>query len=185
VPARADSRPDGHLELEGLPRHHLAAEAGLVDPPEQRELARIPLVGEHCDATELCQRLHHEHPRQRRPTREVAGEERLVAGEVPAPHRLTAGHDRDHLTHEEKRLAMGKDVARFHAPGRLAARCQPAALDPADRPPRNTGANSGSASSAIRRGGSRATSENSRCWPRVNTSRAARGGGAPRPASGA
>jgi hypothetical protein len=42
---------------------------------------------------------------------------------VPTPHRFATGHDGDDLAHEEERLAMGKDVAGFHWPGRLAAGC--------------------------------------------------------------
>ena len=67
------------LELEGVARADLAAEPGLVDPAEQRQLARVPLVGQQGDPAELGQRLDHQHTGQGGPAREVAGEERLLA----------------------------------------------------------------------------------------------------------
>ena len=40
---------DGHLQLERLARHHLAAEPGPFDPAEERQLARVARIGQHGD----------------------------------------------------------------------------------------------------------------------------------------
>ena len=45
------------LELERVAGNDLPAEAGRVEPAEQRQLAGEPLVGEHRDGAELGDRL--------------------------------------------------------------------------------------------------------------------------------
>ena len=73
-----------HGQLEGVAGADLAAEAGAVETAEQRQLAGVALVGEHGDRADLGDGLAHQHAGQRRAAGEVAGEEPLVAGEVPA-----------------------------------------------------------------------------------------------------
>ena len=81
-------------QLERVAGADLAAEAGAVEAAEQRQLAGEALVGEHGHGADLGDRLAHQHARQRRPAREVAGEEPLVAGEVPATGRRPARLER-------------------------------------------------------------------------------------------
>ena len=72
------------------PGDDLAAEASAVEPAEQRQLAGVARIGEHRDRPDLGDRLAHQHAGQRRPAREVAAEEPLVAGQRPP----TARHAR-------------------------------------------------------------------------------------------
>ena len=83
LPARADMRPSVDLQRELVAGADLAAEAGAVEPAEQRQLAGEALVGEHGDGADLGDRLAHQHAGQRRPAGEVAGEEPLVARQPP------------------------------------------------------------------------------------------------------
>ena len=81
LPARADILPISHSRISSSPGPDLTAESGAVDPPEQRQLALEALVTEHRERADLGDRLAHQHPRQGRPAREVAGEEPLVTGQ--------------------------------------------------------------------------------------------------------
>ena len=114
LPARADSRPERHLELEHVAGDHLATEPGPVDAAEQGQLAGEPVVGQHGDAAELGQRLDHEHPGQGRAAGEVPGEEGLVAGELPPPPGRLAGLDGIQLGDEEKRVPVRQIVLGSH-----------------------------------------------------------------------
>ena len=80
VPARADRRPSVTSRSSTSPGNDLAAEAGLVDPAEERQPAGEAVVAEDGDAAQLGQGLDHEHARQGGTAREVAGEEGFVAG---------------------------------------------------------------------------------------------------------
>ena len=98
------------VELERLAGDHLAPEARLLDPAEERQLAGVARVEQDGDAAQLRQGLDHQHSGQGGPTRKVPGEERLVAGEAPMPPRRDAGLDRRELAHEEERWSMRQDV---------------------------------------------------------------------------
>ena len=112
LPARADSRPISTRRSSVSPGSHLAAEPHAVDAAEQRELAGVARLEQHRDGADLGERLDHQHAGQRRPAREVPGEERLVAGEVPAAGGRLAGHDLDELVDEEERRPVREDVDR-------------------------------------------------------------------------
>lgn len=91
-----------YFELQGLARHHLAAEACLVDTSKKREVATEAFVGQYGDGPELGEGFDHEHTWQSRPSWEMAGEERLFARQVPQPRRPPAGLDKGDLVHEQK-----------------------------------------------------------------------------------
>ncbi len=55
---------------------------------------------------------HHEHAGQGRPAREVAGEERLVAGEPPEPACPLPGFELEQLVDEQERRPMRQQVDR-------------------------------------------------------------------------
>jgi hypothetical protein len=113
--AGASRQPVEHdLELEGVAGHDLAAEAGAVDPAEEGECPREALVLEHGHRTELGQRLDHEDAGHRRASREVAGEERFVAREVPPPPGRPARLHLVDLGEEQERWTVGEDVSRAH-----------------------------------------------------------------------
>ena len=110
VPARADRRPSVTSRSRTSPGHHLAAEAGLVDAAEERELAGEALVGEHRDPPELGQGLDHQHPGQGGAAREVPGEEGLVTAQVPAAPGALSRLELGDLVHQEERGPVGQDV---------------------------------------------------------------------------
>src|SRR5579863_6285496 len=80
VPLAGTSRKPVHedFELERLARDDLTPKTGPLDPAEEGQLAGVPVVEQHGDATELGQRFDHEHAGQRGAPREMAAEKRLV-----------------------------------------------------------------------------------------------------------
>jgi hypothetical protein len=109
------------VELERVSWDHLTAEASLVDPAEQRNLPGVANVGQEGDPAELSECLYHQHPWQGRPTWEVAGEEGLLACQVPQPPRRPGCHDLGDLIDEKERGAVGEDIGRSGKPRAVSA----------------------------------------------------------------
>ena len=110
LPARADIRPSSTSSSRVSPGHDLAAEPGTVEATEQRQLAGEALVGQHGDGAHLGDRLAHQHAGQRRPAREVTGEEPLVAGEVPSARGATDRLEGDDLVDEQERRPVRRQI---------------------------------------------------------------------------
>ena len=71
-------------------------------PPNSGNFPLVALIQKHRYATELGERLDHEHAGQGRPAGEVTGEERLVPRQHPCTRGGDAGLDGLYLAHEEK-----------------------------------------------------------------------------------
>ena len=110
VPARADSLPRVTSRSSTSPGHHLTAEARLVDAAEQREPAREAFVAEHRDPAQLGEGLDHQHPRQGGTTREVPGEEVLVATQVPTAPGPLSRIELGDLVDQQERRSVRQDV---------------------------------------------------------------------------
>ena len=115
--AVAPSRPSGEathvdVQVEGLAGFDLAPEAHAVDPPEERELARVARLEQDGDGAHLGQRFNYEHARQRRSPGEVAGEERLVPSEAPTPRGRLARLDGQQLVDEQERRPVRQYIGR-------------------------------------------------------------------------
>src|SRR5262249_33448610 len=109
-PGRHAPQVDGPLErLAPAPR---PAEAGAVQPAEQRETADAALVGEDGDGAELSDRLAHQDARQRGAPGEVPGEEPLVTGELPRSPSRDPGYERGDFVDEQKGRPVREDVGR-------------------------------------------------------------------------
>ena len=112
LPARADIRPSSTLSSSVVAGPDLATEPGA--DRGRRTAAACPakrVVGEHRDRADLGDRLAHQHARQRRPAREVAGEEPLVAGQPPAARRRHARFER-HAPRRRTGTAAGAAAGR-------------------------------------------------------------------------
>jgi hypothetical protein len=83
APGARREAPDRDLEVQGISRHDLTAEAGPVYAPEQREPVAVALIGEHDRGRELRERLDHQDSRQDRIAGKMAGEELLFPAQVP------------------------------------------------------------------------------------------------------
>src|SRR5262245_40459321 len=90
------------LELARVAAYPLRAEARLFDAAEQRHLPRDALVRQNGDPAELRQGLDHENAGQRRASRKVPGEERLLARQPPPAPGGLAGNDFVDLVDEEE-----------------------------------------------------------------------------------
>src|SRR5579875_2431613 len=112
VPPPRSRREAGetHLEVEDVAREDLTAEPGPVDAAEEGQVPGEPVVREDHRRPELRQRLHHDHPRQGRASREVAGEEVLVAAKPPPPPPGLTWRERHDLREEEERRPVGDEL---------------------------------------------------------------------------
>src|SRR5690554_1352589 len=121
-PAVAPTGPGGqaphlHLELERLAGDDLTAEAHVVDPPEERELAGVARVLQEGDGPHLRERLDHEDSREGGAAREVPSEEGLLPREPPDAGGPLAGLDGDDLVDKEERRPVREDRRRLEPVG--------------------------------------------------------------------
>ena len=112
APLAGPRRHPGQLDVQPqrVPGDDLASEAGGVEATEQRQLAGEALIGQHGDGADLGDRLAHQHARQRRPAREVSGEEPLLTGEPPRSSRSGPRLQSDDLVDEQERWTMREHV---------------------------------------------------------------------------
>src|SRR5438552_5820446 len=106
-------RPPHPLQLTAQLEHVAgldhALEPAVVDAGEQRQLAAVLLLAQHCDGTGLRERLDDQHAGHHGPRGEVAGEIPLVLTHGLARDRAGAGCQLEHLVDQEKRLAVRED----------------------------------------------------------------------------
>ncbi len=177
-PPEPTSGPDGP-RARAVAGHHLSSEPCLLDTAEEREPPGITRVGEHGHGSQLGQGLDHEDARKDRVAGEVAGEEVLVAGQLPSSGCRLAGDERPDLRDEEERRPVGQVVLSAHAAevtGRPTDGSRPAVLhgtDSVHRQGGRRGSDSGSRrpthSSARRRAASSETRTNRRVSPCAST----------------
>src|SRR5688572_14529966 len=107
---------DRHLEAQRIAGNHHAPEAAIVDAREEAELAAILVEAHDADAGGLGQCLYHENAGHDRASGKVAGELRLVGGDLLDPHHAGSRLElHDTIDHQE-RIPVRDDA---HDVGRL------------------------------------------------------------------
>ena len=118
TPATAAAQAlDLDLERDLVAGHHLASEAHVLDPTEQREATGVLGVGEDGDRARLGQRLQLEDAGDDRVAGEVPGQPGLVAGDLPPGGDRRPGLAAVDDVHEPERRPMGQQADQISAVG--------------------------------------------------------------------
>ena len=111
LPALDPSWSSSTVEVQGVAGHDLAAEAGLVDPAEERQLAGVALVGQQGDPPSWAKASTISTPgRVGRPGKWPA-KKASSPREVPAPARRARRDDLGHLVDEQERRPVRQSTS--------------------------------------------------------------------------